>query len=305
MQRLIVGMFVITVLLSGCVGGNVRGPIDEMTTDEPGKTAFDFPEAFTETPLIVVSEEPTAIELTAAQRLAAIIRSEVGETAPVVQISNLTDSQQKESLIFVGQTANIGSDKVSRSINKSDGVSNLQSREGRVVVTENPWNESRTLLLVEGKDAFGLWAAADALHGVQQPVSNMTVTFETLSDQELDRVRATETIGGRLPRQLYIKRAYFTHGPEAVNGTYLASAGPFQLVFQQVTIYSNEKFNASEITALRAHGIRITQDSWISSGNGGSYAAAVPLDELDRVANNTHVTRIETREETTSTTTTA
>lgn len=288
------------VLLSGCVGVL---PSDESQTDK-GPMLADFPDAFATNPAVVVPDEPSTVEQVTADRLAAIVRAETGTTPQVVNSSALAEAHREGALIIVGQAADSGFARVASEANAGADFTALANREGRVAITENPWNRSQPLVLVGGADVFGLWAGTDALHGTDSRSANKTVTYEPIATEELNRLKSAEVVGGRLPMQMATKRAYVTRGSDAVAGTYLEGAPESRVLFQRVTVYATGQFNTSELVTLRTHGVHISQESWISSGDGGSYAAVVPLDELDRLANYSRVTRVETSEDVYSNTTT-
>lgn len=300
MERSLACLAACMILLSGCVG--------VLPSDASGgnkeTTLADFPDVFATDPVVVVPDEPSPVEQAAADRLAAIVRAETGTTPQLVNSSALTEAHREGALIVLGQPADSGFARVASEANASAHFSTVADREGQVAITENPWNRSQPLALVGGADAFGLWGGTDALYETDNQSVNVTVTYKPITNEELGRIESADNVGGRLRMQVATKRAYVTRGPDAVAGTYLEGARESRFLFQRITVYTTGQFNHSELTTLQTHGVHISQENWISSGDGGSYAAVAPLGELDRLANCSRVTRVETREDVYSTTTT-
>jgi hypothetical protein len=195
----------------------------------------------------------------------------------------------------IGEPANSSFDRIVPEASVSTSFSTLEERQGQVVVTENPQNQSQPLMLVGGSDMFGLWASVNALDGTDSQTTNITATYEGVSQEELDSLESSDSTGGQLLLQVDAKHTYITEGNTTMGG-YINDLEMSELLFQRVTVYTTSQFDRSEMTAFRTQGVQISQKNWIQGDNSGSYVATVPIDELSRFVENPRVTRIETRE---------
>jgi len=290
MRVSIVCVVVCTLLVSGCAGTLS----DDGTPVSPD--AGTVPDAFSETAVVVVPDSPSTVEAATADRVASRVRAVTGTEPDIVSASAVTETQRAGALIVVGEFEDGRLARFASEANVSGEFEALEAREGRVVTTRNPWNRSQPLILLGGADAAGLWAGADELVESDNATGNDTATFEPVSRSEIDRLDTVDTIGATVRTQAQTKRAYFTRGPEATDGTYLEGADQSRLLFQRVNVYTTDRFDNATLEALRDDGIRVSQDRWVGDGDGGSYSATVPLDQLARLGNHSRVTTIETRE---------
>lgn len=171
---LFTGAVLCMVLLCGCVEEEAQRP------DLSG-----FPGTFTGNVLLVTGNDIPQGEETAARELATylndtgLIRTDIVDTS----ILNRTELGRRHLII-------VGTPETNPLVEEAAGMSGRgeitrgSEGEGRLLLFKNPWNTENLTLVVTGSDAWGVWAAAEALRSPENltgeemivPSKIMTIT---------------------------------------------------------------------------------------------------------------------------------
>ena len=292
MKKLPVKLLVIFVLLSGCTA---TIPNDRDMQNNSSNVVSEFPEKFNTEPVIVMPDNPSLVEKIAGKQSSAIISANTDASPLLITNSELTDTHRDKALVIINQSASSVFNANLTDGDVNTDASTLGDRKGNVVITENPQNTSQPLMVVTGSDVFGLWASTTAIDQTDTEKASITTAYDAVSQEEVEQLESIDSIGGQLLLQVNAKHRYVTTGNTTMGG-YIEDLHPSELLFQQAFVYTTSQFNESEIRTFRTRGIDISQDDWISRGDGGSYTVAIPISEINQFAQNKRVTRVESRE---------
>lgn len=126
-------------------------------------TLNDYPKLFEKEVVIVIGENAIEIEYESAEAIAENLYNSTGNMPVLVSDAELTEEEKaKYNLIIVGSPGTSSVLKEVYSITDATPVTEEYPGEGKGVleILRNPWNVNKTMLLVEGSDAWGVKAGS-------------------------------------------------------------------------------------------------------------------------------------------------
>ena len=163
---LIIGGVVILVCL--IVGGlllrkqiPIPSPLPPTLPVKPKKELklSDFPEAFKDSTLIVVGDNASDIEMQVVNEIADYLENETENKPLVKKYSEITDKDKRNhNLIIVGTPKTNPLLEEVYALTNATRVTEEFPGEGKGVleILLNPWNESKSIFLIEGSDEKGV-----------------------------------------------------------------------------------------------------------------------------------------------------
>ena len=156
---LLVGGILMVALVAGLCVQKPEGI--EPTPLQPSEELklYDFPEAFKDSTLIIVGDNASEIEMQAANEIADYLENETGNKPLIRKHSEISDEDKRNyNLIVVGTPETNSFLEEVYAMTNATRVTEEFPGEGKGVleILPNPWDESKTMLLVEGWDAGGV-----------------------------------------------------------------------------------------------------------------------------------------------------
>lgn len=169
---LLVGITLIALMLSL----SMKKP-KELTHPKELKLS-DFPEVFNDSTLIIIGDEASEIELQAAKEIADYLEKETGNKPLIKRYSEVSDKDRKNNLIIVGTPKSNPMLKEIYAITDVLKVNETFPGEGKGVleILRNPWDKRKVILLINSKDATGIFVSIKEIIESKEINDNLKIT---------------------------------------------------------------------------------------------------------------------------------
>ncbi len=170
---LIIGVVIAVCIIAGYF------LLEHQAPTQPAEELSDFPEIFKENMVIVIGENASQIEKESAEEIATNLENLIGNKPEVISSEKIESFKYSYNLIVVGTSkSNVILEEV-YNITDATRVTEEYPGEGKGVleILNNPWNEEKAILLVEGSDEWGMKAGSEMLEEIQD-IDKVNVVVE-------------------------------------------------------------------------------------------------------------------------------
>ena len=257
---LIIGAIIVVCLVVGCFL-----LWEQMPAQFPLKKELklsDFPETFRENTLIVVGDNAPEIEMQATNEIAKYLENKTGNKPLIKKYSEITEQDKRNyNLIVVGTPkTNPFLEEVYAMMNATRVTEEYPGEgEGIVEILPNPWDEEKSLLLIEGNLIF--------VPKFLRLIEYIDKNYEIVPPKWFKKV-------GSLVIDNMIRKNMST---------------------LEVYLYFKEKPNVTQIKELKELGVKLDLDYWtppVGSHPYGFLPAKLPANMLPKVAELNYIKRI-------------
>ena len=165
---LIIGLIILICIVSGYLFLKEKSP--KQTLQE--LKLSDFPDVFKGNTIIVVGKNASKIEKECANEIAANLENLTGNKPEIISSEKTESFKYNHNLIIIGTPkTNFFLNEVYQMTNAARVMEEYPGEgKGILEILRNPWNESKTMLLVEGSDEWGVKAGSEMLTNSQKLV---------------------------------------------------------------------------------------------------------------------------------------
>ncbi len=187
-----IAMALIAVAAAGCVSkpddmtknetlATPETPTVPSTPTKPDLTLNNYMKLFENDVIIVIRENATQIERDGANAIVYNLGEVTGNTPIIKTDAGVMEKEKSEyNLILVGRP---DANRMLRDVYERTNATKITDEypgadKGILEILRNPWNESKTMLLVEGSDEWGVRAGSIALEDRQQLKDKNTIVVD-------------------------------------------------------------------------------------------------------------------------------